>query len=193
MRDPSSEEEPGLRGKIFADVIESLLGLVYIEFGYETSVEVGNELGVTLPWNDYETSVVRGVSGESGSKELLDVVYKSTGHKNFCLPKLVDEAFTHPSAVDAAVPSYQRLEWIGDAVLCLCVREWLFRRFADRTYVGDMVTTEGAVVSNETLGFLSMKYGLQQYLNHRDQSLPKRIESYFSSVRDGNGLWGAGT
>jgi len=51
--------------------------------------------------------------------------------------------------------------------------------------------TEAALVSNETLGFLSMRYGLQQYLNHRDHSLPKRIESYFLNVQDGSCLWAA--
>ena len=181
------------RMKILADVIESILGLVYLEFGYHVSMKVGNELHVTLPWDETDTSVACGESGDVENSALLDVVQKCTGHsKTFCRPKLVLEAFTHPSAIDAIVPSYQRLEWIGDAVLCLCAREWLFRNLGEYTTLGDLVVSEGAIVSNEILGFVSMKHGLQEYLDHRDQSLPKRIESYCWNIQEGSGLWGGG-
>lgn len=181
------------RIKILADVIESILGVVYLEFGYHVSMKVGNELHVTLPWDETDTSVACGDSGDIENSVLLDVVQKCTGHsKTFSRPKLVSEAFTHPSAIDALVPSYQRLEWIGDAVLCLCAREWLFRNLGEETNLGELVVSEGAIVSNETLGFVSMKFGLQEYLNHRDQSLPKRIESYCWNIQEGCGLWGGG-
>ena len=180
------------RMKILADVIESILGVVYLEFGYHISMKVGNELKVTFPWDETDVSVACGEHGEIDNSLLLDVVKMCTGHnKAFNRPKLVDEAFTHPSAIDATVPSYQRLEWIGDAVLCLCAREWLFKNISGVT-LGDLVLLEGALVSNETLAFVSMKYGLQHYLNHREKFLPKRIESYCWSVKEGCGLWGGG-
>jgi endoribonuclease Dicer len=189
---PSKVKDTGMgRMKMLADVIESILGIVYLDFGYHIAMKVGNELRVTLPWDETDISVAVGESGEIDSSVLLDVVEMCTGVKTFNRPKLVDEAFTHPSAIDAKVPSYQRLEWIGDSVLCLCAREWLYKNLGEVT-LGDLVLAEGAIVSNETLGFVSMKYGLQQYLNHRDQSLPKRIESYCWNVQEGCGLWGGG-
>jgi len=158
------------RMKVLADVIESILGVVYLEFGYHTSMKVGNELHVTLPWDESDTSVACGESGDVENSVLIDAIKMCTGHsKPFSRPKLVSEAFTHPSAIDASVPSYQRLEWIGDAVLCLCAREWLYRNLGHDTTLGELVVSEGAIVSNETLGFVSIKFGLQNYLNHRDQ------------------------
>ncbi len=181
------------RLKILADVIESILGMIYLEFGYYTSVKVANELHVTFPWDETDTSVACGEIGDIDNSELLEVLQKCTGHtESFSRPKIVSEAFTHPSAIDASVPSYQRLEWIGDAVLCLCAREWLFRNLGEQVSLGDLVVSEGAIVCNETLGFLSMKFGLQEYLNHRDQSLPKRIESYCWNIQEGCGFWGGG-
>mmetsp|Transcript_20591 Transcript_20591/g.46723 ORF Transcript_20591/g.46723 Transcript_20591/m.46723 type:complete len:353 (+) Transcript_20591:2-1060(+) len=154
-------------------------------------MKVGNELRVTLPWDENDKSAACGESGDIENRMLLDVIQRCTGHQGtFNRPKLVSEAFTHPSAINASVPSYQRLEWIGDAVLCLCTREWLFRELGEDAKLGDLVVAEGALVSNETLGFISMRFGLQQYLNHRDQSLPKRIESYCWNVQEGCGLWG---
>lgn len=193
-KNDDKEDEYGGSMKTFADVIESILGIIYLEFGYHVAMKVGNELRVTLPWEETDESVACGEAGEVEDKTLVDIVEKCTGYeKEFNRPKLVTEAFTHPTVVDASVPSYQRLEWIGDAVLCLCTREWLFKNINEDVNLGDLVMLEGALVSNETLGFLSIKHGLQQYLNHRDQSLPKRIESYCWTIHEGCGFWGGGT
>ncbi len=179
--------------KVLADVIESILGVIYLEFGYNVSMKVGNELHVTFRWDEADTSVACGEEGYIDNSELVNIVQRCTGHsKAFSRPKLLSEAFTHPSAIDASVPSYQRLEWIGDAVLCLCAREWLFTYMGENTALGDLVVSESAIVCNETLGFLSMRFGLQEYLNHRDQSLPKRIESYCWNIQEGCGFWGGG-
>ena len=44
-------------------------------------------------------------------------------------PELLDEALTHVSAPQARGKSYQRLEFLGDRVLGLAIRELLFRTF----------------------------------------------------------------
>jgi dsRNA-specific ribonuclease len=181
-------EDP-LGSKIYADIVESILGLVYLEFGYVVSLKVADELNVTLPWDD---NCVENSNDHDKNLQLLNAVRRCTGYHGFKQPELVDEAFTHPSANHPSVPSYQRLEWVGDAVLCLAVREWIFKKFPEIS-LGEMVVFEAALVSNETLAFLSIKNGLQHNLNHRDHSLPSRIESYSWSVRElGSGLWGAG-
>ena len=41
--------EDMMSSKMYADIIESVLGLVYLEYGYETSLKVADELKVTLP------------------------------------------------------------------------------------------------------------------------------------------------
>jgi dsRNA-specific ribonuclease len=183
------KKEDPLGSKVYADIIESILGLVYLEFGYGVTMKVADELNVTLPWGDDK----KGHSSEHmANQELLSAVRQCTGYHGFKRPELVEEAFTHPSANHPSVPSYQRLEWVGDAVLCLAMREWVFKNFPEIT-LGDMVVFEAALVSNETLAFLSVKNGLQHNLNHRDHSLPPRIEAYSWSVREeGSGLWGAG-
>jgi dsRNA-specific ribonuclease len=167
------------------------VGLVYLEFGYIACNEVARDLGLLLR-RDSETIVSRTKKEEETKNEgLLRIVKECTGYEEFHCAALVDEAFTHPSSFDANVASYQRLEWVGDAVLCLAVREWLIKQFSDKGLnLGDLVTLEATVVCNQTLGFLSMKYGLQQFLDHGDPSLPKRIESYFLDIQNGSGVWG---
>ena len=179
-------EPPG--GKTYADVIEAILGLVYLKFGYEVSLLVADQLHATLPRGSCIPD--QGVSIEENN-QLAESVARCTGYRKFKHPSFLEEAFTHPSALHPTVPSYQRLEWIGDAVLCIAVREWIYKNFAHLA-LGDMVVMESALVANETLAFLCLKNGLQHHLNHRDQSLPSRIEAYDWSVRElGRGLWGA--
>jgi dsRNA-specific ribonuclease len=182
----SGQEDSAMRKKTMADVVEALLGLIYIEFGYEASVDVCRELGLAL---DFEDIVGDSLTADSNNGDLQEVVKSFSRYDGFRRPQLLEEAFTHPSAIRTTVSSYQRLEWIGDAVICLCVREWLFRRYAEELHLKDMVIMEDALVSNETLALLSMKHGLPHFLNHRDQTLPGRIQSYFLRVQGGNRLW----
>lgn len=148
--------------------------------------QVADELHVTLPWTEIQHSP----SKYKGSQELLSAISSVTGYQKYDRNALAEEAITHPSALSTNVPSYQRLEWIGDAVLCIAVRLWIYKNFRDVS-LGEMVTMEAALVSNETLAFLCVKYGLQHHLDHRDNSLPSRLEDYTWTVKEGNGLWGA--
>lgn len=176
-------------GKVYADVMESLLGLIFLHFGYETVLEVAGELHLTLPWRVADVTNPYQIKPKP---KLLSEATRCTGHANFSRPELVEEAFTHSSAMHPEVASYQRLEWAGDAVLCLTVRERIFRQFCDVS-LGEMVVMEAALVANETLAYISVKNGLPKLINHRDQSLPGRIENYDWCVKElGRGLWGTG-
>ena len=108
-------EDP-LGSKIYADIVESILGLVYLEFGYVVSLKVADELNVTLPWDG---NCVENSNDQDKNLQLLNAVRRCTGYHRFKQPEFVDEAFTHPIANHPSIPSYQRLEWVGDAVLCL--------------------------------------------------------------------------
>jgi endoribonuclease Dicer len=176
--------------KVCADTIEALLGLVYLTSGYEASVEIAHELGISLPTDGSETTMAG--NSKQVRPALLDVIKSTIGKDSFKWPHLVEEAFTHPSAVDQDVSSYQRLEWVGDAVLCLAAREWLYFSYPSME-VGDLVNMESALVSNETLAYLCCQNGLHTFINHRDQGLPSRLEHYEWCVKElGRGLWGTG-
>jgi dsRNA-specific ribonuclease len=77
---------------------------------------------------------------------LLAAATAFTGHTTWLKHELVEEAFTHPTALHPVVPSYQRLEWVGDAVLCLAIREWIYKTFISLP-VGDSVMVSAALES----------------------------------------------
>ena len=176
--------------KLHADIIESLLGLIFFHFGYKTTFSVGGELLLTLACcetHDNETS-----GNFVIPQQLRETLQRTTDYPSFQQPQLVEEALAHASSGNRKVSSYERLEWVGDAVICLATREWLWNNIPQLD-VGTLVTMESVMVSNEVLAFLSVKSGLHHFLEHRDHTLPSRIESYICTVQEDRcGLWGTG-
>lgn len=179
------EEIPGK--KTLADLIESVLGLIYLKFDFQAACNVAKELGITLP-RDPDTIIP--ISGYSLDIKLANACCEIFGGINFTYPELLEEAFTHPSCTHEEVPCYQKLEWVGDAVLCLFARNWIFHQYPGLK-VGELVIIEATIVCNETLAYLSASNGLQRYLNHRDISLPGKFEQFERECND-RGLWATG-
>ena len=175
--------------KVCADVIESLLGMIYLKFGYSAAVEVAQEFGVSLHVAE-KLSAQKSKLHVTPRRLLMELVSTLTRKISFENPGLVEEALTHCSALCKDVSSYQKLEWVGDAVLCIAVREWIYTNYPNVS-VGDMVTMEAALVSNEILAYQSVKTGLHKFIIHRDQYLPPRLEHYAWSIEGGRrGIWG---
>lgn len=106
---------PEIRNKTMADIVEALLGLLFVKFGYDACRKVGSELGISTEFNDAERNTMSCVANQR--HELQSIVQACTGYDQFRSSHLLEEAVTHPSAIQTTVSSYQRLEWIGDAVV----------------------------------------------------------------------------
>jgi dsRNA-specific ribonuclease len=66
----------------------------------------------------------------------------------FANRELLDTALTHSSAVNNAMASYQRLEFLGDRVLALVISEMLIEAFP-RAAEGELAQRLTALVRNE--------------------------------------------
>lgn len=73
---------------------------------------------------------------------------------------LLVEALTHRSLGSR---NYERLEFLGDAVLSFVVAELLFREF-DGAAEGELSRYRSALVSGETLGAIALEEGLGEHL-----------------------------
>jgi dsRNA-specific ribonuclease len=182
QRTPDSDQ------KMLADVVEAILGLAYLQSDYEKVLLIAHEFQATIPWEKvpWEKEVVHKTYFDS------DVIATITNLSEYTFESgqfLLREALTHPTQLDPETSSYQRLEWVGDAVLCLAVRDWIYRH-QPNLGLGEMVLMESSLVSNETLGFLSHRIGLCGHLRHCDTTLPGRIADYVVTLEaDRRGLW----
>ena len=84
------------------------------------------------------------------------------GH-DFRDPGLLEQALTHPSASTAARPDNQRLEFLGDRVLGLCIAEALLEAFPGSAE-GELAPRFNALVRREMLAEIAAEIGLGTHI-----------------------------
>jgi ribonuclease-3 len=81
---------------------------------------------------------------------------------------LYRKAFTHSSAApeirDGVKDSYERLEFLGDAVLSTIIADYLFKKFPFKDE-GFLTKMRSKIVSRNQLNKLSVRFGLQKFID----------------------------
>lgn len=169
LRARSVKAKRTISTKTLADVVNALLGAAFLDGGFakalyclriflpETSWLSLPELN-TMPQNVYNLPQIS-IPSNFGILESL------VGHQFTC-PRLLLEAVTHPSHLSVPrTPSYQRLEYLGDAILDYLVTTTVFSQkgFAQRSLrPRDMHSTRATAVNASFLAFccLSQSFSL---------------------------------
>ena len=94
-----------------------------------------------------------------------------------------EAALTHPSYTKEKnleyTKCYERLEFLGDAVLKLLISRFLFKKFP-KSHEGDMSKIRSIVVSDNTLSIISKNIGLSKLIKasaHDEKQGIKKLES----------------
>ena len=115
------------------------------------------------------------------AKDLARTIEQTMGYK-FRYPRLLRSAFTHPSDQHTTVPNYQRLEFLGDAVLDMVCINWLFNKFEDRNPQW-LTEHKMPMVSNKFLGAVAVVLGFDKLINASTVKLMGDIANYSEKVR----------
>lgn len=78
-------------------------------------------------------------------------------------PELARQVFTHTSWASDRTLSYERLEFLGDSVLGLCISTEICRRYPDYNE-GDLAPVRAYVVSGQICARVSVELGLDELL-----------------------------
>jgi ribonuclease-3 len=82
-------------------------------------------------------------------------------------PQILEEALTHPNCLGlgaaSAKKSYERLEFLGDAVLTFLITEFLIENFPEETE-GRLTKRRAALVNSNTLSIIGRDLGIMSYL-----------------------------
>ena len=81
-------------------------------------------------------------------------------------------ALTHPTA--SATANYERLEFVGDAVVKLAAAEFLFTTYPEATE-GEMAAIRGILVSDRILAQIADAYGIDRYLLQGNSALADQV------------------
>lgn len=168
-----------LADKTIADVCEALIGAAYMttrkDNDYNLAIEAVTRLTdhkhhPMMKWEDYYDAYKKPswqVTAPSASElEMAKNIEHITGYR-FKHPRLLRSAFVHPSRpyLYDKVPNYQRLEFLGDALLDMVCVDYLFHMAPDK---GPQWLTEHkmAMVSNQFLGCVAVSLSFHKYILH---------------------------
>ncbi|KAK9449862.1 uncharacterized protein V1518DRAFT_404946 [Limtongia smithiae] len=177
-----------LSDKALADVGEAIIGASYLE-GLDYAVHAVSQLVRSADhdmhkWADYSASYkppqFQVDNGNARDRQIAKQISEITGY-DFKSPLLVRTALTHPSCIAGIVPSYERLEFMGDALVeVLCV-QFVYEKYpsADPQYLTEHKIS---IVNNKFLGYLCTKLGLHKYLDYVSSALSAAIGEYLHVI-----------
>lgn len=150
-----------LSSKVLADVVEALIGAAYMDGGMHKAQACLHRFlpEINIFTSDMSSLIVpteRGVSTLVDPHRLAPLL----GY-TFNDAPLLTEALTHPSCEhDTSTQSYQRIEYLGDAVLDMVVVSVLAAH-PNKISQGNMTMIKHAVVNTNLLAFLCMDLSVQ--------------------------------
>ncbi|CAH1411951.1 unnamed protein product [Lactuca virosa] len=184
------EEEEGdsssyrvLSSKTLADVVEALIGVYYVEGGKQAANHLMKWIGIEVEFDWSEVgwctrpsnvpdSILRSVDFEA-LEGALNIKFNDKG--------LLIEAITHASRPSSGVSCYQRLEFVGDAVLDHLITKHLFFMYTDLP-PGRLTDLRAAAVNNENFARVAVKHNLHLHLRHGSSALEKQIRDFVKEV-----------
>lgn len=104
---------------------------------------------------------------------------------HFQYPRLLRSAFMHPSYpyVYEHVPSYQRLEFLGDALLDMVSVDFLFHNHPTRDPQW-LTEHKEAMVSNQFYGYLAVRLGFHKHILYFHGDIQNQIQDYVTEIED---------
>ncbi|PIA58423.1 hypothetical protein AQUCO_00500388v1 [Aquilegia coerulea] len=93
---------------------------------------------------------------------------------------LLEAALTHSSYSDS--PSYQRLEFIGDAALGLAVANFVFIQYPELD-PGMLSLLRAANISTEKLARVAVRHNLFSYVRHNAPSLARKVNEFSLAIQ----------
>ncbi|XP_074599863.1 endoribonuclease Dcr-1 [Brevipalpus obovatus] len=199
--DPHSLIQHTIPDKSVADCVEALIGAYLISCGQRGALMFMQWLGILVMDNSCPE-----MSSQSSEKTLwrwlreirppllfpekqeeLDLLYKRSGLKRFEHEilgyqfrdkALLVQAFTHNSFSDNHVTDcYQRLEFLGDAVLDFLITRHLYEDSRKHS-PGQLTDLRSALVNNTFFASLAVEYNFHKYLRYKTPDLYRVISKF---------------
>ncbi|PAN51890.1 hypothetical protein PAHAL_9G627400 [Panicum hallii] len=173
-----------LSSKTLADVVEALIGVYYVAGGKIAANHLMRWIGIHAELDPQEIPTSKPyIIPESIMKSIdFDTLEGALGIK-FQTKGLLVEAITHASRPSSGVSCYQRLEFVGDAVLDHLITKHLFFTYTDLP-PGRLTDLRAAAVNNENFARVAVKHKLHVHLRHGSSALETQIREFVKDVQE---------
>ncbi|KAJ0644742.1 putative ribonuclease III [Helianthus annuus] len=161
-----------LKEKVVADVVEALIGVFLSEGGEMAALSFMSWLGIKVDL--VNTSYIREVTLQP--EKYINIEHlESLLNYTFNDASLLVEALTHGSYMLPEIPKcYQRLEFLGDAVLDYLITVHLYNKYPGMS-PGMLTDLRSASVNNDCYAQSAFKIELHKHILHGSQALHQHI------------------
>ncbi|KAI9705415.1 MAG: Dicer-like protein 1 [Candelina mexicana] len=190
-----------LGDKTVADVCEALIGAALVSqthregpaMKFDHAVKavtalVRNPDHEMTTWSDYykvyNKPTYQTSPATASQADLASKIESKLGY-HFQYPRLLRSAFIHPSYPFSweKVPCYQRLEFLGDALLDMACINYLFYKFPKKDPQW-LTEHKMAMVSNKFLGAVCVKLGFHKHLRYNGALVEYQIRDYVTELQE---------
>ncbi|CAO2817610.1 unnamed protein product [Amaranthus hypochondriacus] len=175
-----------LVSKCIADCVEALIGAYYIGGGLNAALHVMKWLGIEAELGpSYVDKAITLASGRPCAQKLDHITaLESTLGYEFVTKGLLLEAITHQTEQETGVGfSYERLEFLGDAVLDVLITRHLYHTHVEID-PGELTDLRSASVKNENFAQVSVRRNLYQHLQYNSDTMSSQIAEYVTLVSE---------
>lgn len=170
--------------KTIADVLEALVGAFLVDSGFTAATAFLKWIGIQI---DFEESQLLNIFNESknflslASQIDITAVEDILGYE-FRHKGLLIQAFVHPSYNIHSGGCYQRLEFLGDAMLDYLITSYLFSVYP-KLKPGQLTDLRSASVNNTSFADIAIHYSFHKFIICDSSALSKTMEQYVSSIQ----------
>ncbi|KAF9301807.1 Dicer-like protein 1 [Mortierella antarctica] len=184
------EHSHALSNKTLADIVEALLGAAFRSGGTKVAFNAAKDLGIPFDefgaWTDFHrvhSEMMLNKAEDANTtrnNEFSSQIKKLEARIGYTFqnPHLIHQAMTHASSSSSTLKDglcYERLEFLGDAVLDFQVIQYFYNKYRDAP-PGAITLIKDASVNNQILGAMAVQLGLGEFLIHSSGALAGEIE-----------------
>ncbi|XP_068345228.1 dicer-like protein 4 [Pyrus communis] len=169
--------------KTIADVVEALVGAFVVDSGFIAATAFLKWIGIQV---DFEPSQVTEACIASSRYIPLSACMNIAALENllgykFLHRGLLLQAFVHPSYNKHGGGCYQRLEFLGDAVLDYLITSYLYSVYP-KLKPGQLTDLRSVSVNNKAFANVAVDRSFHKFLISDSSSLSEAIESYVGFI-----------
>lgn len=188
--------------KTIADVCEAMIGAAFLSHDqpgkwhpdqWENAIRTVTKLvqkddHKMLKWDDYRAAYVlppyQVATATASQRDMAEKVEKEHNY-HFQYPRLLRSAFIHPSQpfLHEQLPNYQRLEFLGDALLDQASITYLFTKYPDKDPQW-LTEHKMAMIGNRSLGMIAVTTGFYKHIRHCHSTVEQQIRDYVTELHE---------
>ncbi|XP_045827560.1 dicer-like protein 4 isoform X3 [Trifolium pratense] len=193
VEDKSSASATGIRcnknhhwlhRKTIADVVEALVGAFIVDSGFKAAIAFLAWIGIEV---NFEASQLVNICTASvgyfplAAEVDIPSLEGKLGH-HFVHKGLLLQAFVHPSYNKHGGGCYQRLEFLGDAVLDFLITSYLYSAYP-KLKPGQLTDLRALSVNNKAFACVAVERCFDEYLLSDSRDLSKAVKRYVDYIR----------